>query len=105
MRQVLQIDPEYESAIVHIRQDEFERLEQSILEEGRIIDPIIVWNNTIVDGHNRYKIAQKYPQIEFTVIEHPFESRSECINWIRIHQLARRNLTVEQRKFLVGIVY
>ena len=105
MRQVLQIDPEYESAIVHIRQDEFERLEQSILEEGRIIDPIIVWNNTIVDGHNRYKIAQKYPQIEFSVVEHPFESRSECINWIWLHQLSRRNITPEEKRYLTGKLY
>ena len=27
--------------------------------------PIIVWNNTIVDGHNRYRIAQAHPGIAF----------------------------------------
>jgi len=43
------------------------------LAEGRIVNPIVVWNGVIVDGHNRYKIAQKHPHIQFTVHEKEFE--------------------------------
>jgi len=36
-------------------QDEHELLEQNILKDGYDTSyPIIIWNNTIIDGHNRY---------------------------------------------------
>ena len=36
---------------------------QNILKEGKLLSPLIVWGNTLVDGHNRYAILQKHPEI------------------------------------------
>ena len=64
-----------------------------------------MWNNTLVDGHNRYAILQKYPEIYFSTMPLPFESREEVLAWICKNQLGRRNLTPEQKKFLIGKQY
>ncbi len=32
------------------------------------IPPLIVWGNTLVDGHNRYEIVQKHPEISFSTM-------------------------------------
>ena len=66
---------------------------------------IIVWNGLIVDGHNRYAILQKHPDIPYTVHEKEFADRYEAIIWICKNQLGRRNLTPEQKKYLAGIRY
>ena len=55
--------------------------------------------------HNRYTIAKKHPEIPFTVHEKEFASRYEAIIWICKNQLGRRNLTPEQKKYLIGKQY
>ena len=73
--------------------------------EGKLLSPLIVWNNTLVDGHNRYEIVQEHPEISFSTMPLPFESREEVLAWICKNQLGRRNLTPEQKKFLIGKQY
>lgn len=58
-----------------------------------------------MDGHNRYTIAKKHPEIPFTVHEKAFANRYEAIIWICKNQLGRRNLTPEQKKYLIGKQY
>ena len=62
----LKIDPEFQSQIPPLTDDEFKQLEENILKEGKLLSPLIVWNNTLVDGHNRYAILQKHPEIYFS---------------------------------------
>ena len=93
----LKIDPEFQSQIPPLTDDEFKQLEENILKEGKLISPLIVWNNTLVDGHNRYTILQKHPEIYFSTMPLPFESREEALAWICKNQLGRRNLTPEQK--------
>ena len=101
----LKIDPEFQSQIPPLTNDEFKQLEENILKEGKLISPLIVWNNILVDGHNRYAILQKHPEIYFSTMPLPFESREEVLAWICKNQLGRRNLTPEQKKFLIGKQY
>ena len=101
----LKIDPEFQGKIPPLTFEELNQLEANILRDGRIINPIIVWQGLIVDGHNRYTIAKKHPEIHFTVHEKEFASRYEAIIWICKNQLGRRNLTPEQKKYLVGKQY
>lgn len=101
----LKIDPEFQGKIPPLTFEELNQLEANILRDGRIINPIIVWQGLIVDGHNRYTIAKKHPEIPFTVHEKEFASRYEAIIWICKNQLGRRNLTPEQKKYLVGKQY
>ena len=102
---VLKIDPEFQGKIPPLTFEELNQLEANILRDGRIINPIIVWQGLIVDGHNRYTIAKKHPEIPFTVHEKEFSSRYEAIIWICKNQLGRRNLTQEQKKYLIGKQY
>ena len=101
----LKIDPEFQGKIPPLTFEELNQLEANILRDGRIINPIIVWQGLIVDGHNRYTIAKKHPEIPFTVHEKEFSSRYEAIIWICKNQLGRRNLTPEQKKYLIGKQY
>ena len=41
----------------------------------------------------------------FSTMPLPFESREEVLAWICKNQLGRRNLTPEQKKFLIGKQY
>ena len=102
---VLQIDPEFESKIPPLTEDEYQQLAENIISEGVVLMPLIVWNGTIVDGHNRYKIVQEHPEIIFTVHQKDFNNRYEALVWICNNQLGRRNLTPVQKKMLVGDRY
>ena len=73
----LKIDPEFQSQIPLLTDDEFKQLEENILKEGKLLSPLIVWNNTLVDGHNRYEIVQEHPEVSFSTMPLPFESREE----------------------------
>ena len=98
----LRIDPEFESRIPPLTDDEFKQLEENILADGVIINPIIVWDGVIVDGHNRFRIVEKHPHITFTTCEREFNDRHDALAWICKNQLGRRNLTFQQKKYLIG---
>ena len=98
----LRIDPEFEGKIPPLTAEEFQQLENNILADGVVINPIIVWDGVIVDGHNRYRIVSKHPEIQFSTCEKTFSDRYEAIAWICKNQLGRRNLTKEQKKYLIG---
>ena len=105
MLEQLKIDPEFEKVIPPISLAEFVQLEENILTEGQILTPIAVWNGVIVDGHNRFKILQKYPHIQYTIKKMNFENRYEAIAWMCNQQLGRRNLRPEHFKYLIGRRY
>ena len=41
----LKIDPEFQSQIPPLTDDEFKQLEENILKEGKLLSPLIVWDN------------------------------------------------------------
>lgn len=101
------IDPEFQSQIPALTADEFRQLEENILSSGEVMSPLIIWGKTLVDGHNRYKILQEHPEVSYSVrsIDCYCETREDVLAWICKHQLGRRNLTPEQKKFLIGKQY
>ena len=101
----LKVDPEFQGKIPPLTFEELEQLEKNIVNDGKVINPIIVWNRLIVDGHNRYAILQKHPDIPYTVHEKEFADRFEVIIWICKNQLGRRNLSPEQKNYLLGKQY
>ena len=101
----LKIDPEFAGKIPPLTDEEFRQLEENILTDGRVINPLIIWNGVIVDGHNRYRIVQAHPEIPYDTFDKEFPDRFAVIAWICKNQLGRRNLTPEQRKYLVGKQY
>ena len=105
MDKTLQIKPEFEQIIPPLSKEEFAQLEENILKLGKITDPIQVWKGFIVDGHQRYKILQKHPEITFTTFEMDFESEEEAIAWRCTSQLGRRNLSELHKRYLIGKQY
>jgi N6-adenosine-specific RNA methylase IME4 len=99
------INPKYEQLVPPLTPEEYRGLEESIKSQGYDSNfPIIVWNDMIVDGHNRYKICQAH-HIEFKTAEKEFLSEEQVVNWIIGNQLNRRNITKEQRLYLIGKRY
>ena len=101
--QSLTIDQEFRKWLMPLRADEYELLEQSIIKEG-CREALVVWGDILVDGHNRYSICTKY-EIEFTTVHVNFSGRDEALDWIIRNQLSRRNVTSEQRDYLMGKLY
>ena len=77
MNPSLKINPEFEKIIPELSEYEFEQLEENIMSDGVILNPIIVWDGVIIDGHKRYKIAQKHPEIKFEIYQKHFENAEE----------------------------
>ena len=101
----LKIDPEFQSKIPPLQFEEEQQLEQNIIAEGRILNPIITWNGYILDGHTRYRILKKHGFIKFEVEEIQLANKYEALAWICKNQLGRRNLSPERKKFLLGKEY
>ena len=94
----MKVDPEFKSLIPPLTTEEFAQLERNILEEG-CRDPLVVWKDTMVDGHNRYDICTKRG-LPFKKIQKEFESRDKAKEWIILNQFGRRNLTTYDRSLL-----
>lgn len=97
------IDEEFKKLIPPLSEEELTLLEENIVRDG-CREPICVWNNTIIDGHNRYSICVKN-NIPFYIQLIEFENRVEVQNWICANQLGRRNISAETRKYLIGKRY
>ncbi|NBW23508.1 MAG: hypothetical protein EBR82_87760, partial [Caulobacteraceae bacterium] len=94
----MQILQELESLIPPLSNEEFKQLERNILEEG-IRDPLITWNGILIDGHNRYRIAQEH-DLNYETLEKEFENINRVKEWMIHNQFGRRNLSNYQRSVL-----
>lgn len=86
-----QIKKEFQELIPKLSEDEFRQLEQNILDNG-IRDAICTWNGYIIDGHNRFEIAQKHG-LEFKTLEIHLDSEDDVKVWMVSNQLGRRNIS------------
>ena len=90
------INPEFQNLIPSLNLEELSSLEASLKHEG-CRDPLVVWNNTIIDGHHRYAICTKHG-ISFNTIEKPeLETELDVKLWMINNQFSRRNLPTETR--------
>jgi hypothetical protein len=90
------INEEFARLIPPLSGEELEKLEQSLVNEG-CLNPLIVWNNTIIDGHHRYAICIKHG-ISFNVIQKPeLETELDVKLWMINNQFSRRNLPTETK--------
>lgn len=99
------IDPEFRDKIPPLSTDEFFKLEENILTDGEVREPLVLWNDTIIDGHHRWKIIQRHPEIPYKVKEMDFPDKWAAIVWMCRNQLGRRNITDEQKTVLIGEAY
>ena len=89
------VDPEFRALIPPLTKDEYNQLEQNVLAHG-CRDPIVLWRNKVIDGHNRFKICLRHG-IEYETVKLRFPFREEVKLWILDNQLGRRNLTDAMR--------
>jgi hypothetical protein len=103
--EALKIDPEFRDKIPPLTEAEFEQLQENILNDGEVYEPIAVWNGTIVDGHNRWRIIQEHPGLPYRLKQMHFVDKWAAFEWMYKKQLGRRNLTDEQKTYMIGKMY
>ena len=94
----MQINESFRKLIPPLSGEEYAQLEENCKADG-IRDPLVVWRGTLIDGHNRYDIAQKHG-LEFQVVEKDFEDETAAKIWMVTNQFGRRNLNNYQRSVL-----
>ena len=87
----LKINPKFRDLIPPLSDKEYEQLEKNLLADG-VRDPLVLWNNMLIDGHNRYRIALKH-NLPFETVTKEFADEDEASIWIMQNQLGRRNLS------------
>ena len=99
----LKIDAVFKKLIQPLSHEEYDQMEANLVRDG-CRDPILTWKHTIIDGHNRYEICNRF-HIPYAVQDITFKGLEYAILWICENQLNRMNLTEEMRKYLIGRQY
>ena len=102
MRNII-IDAEFKRLLPALSKNSYSSLEYSILAHG-CRDPLVLWNDILIDGYNRFEICTKH-NIEFDTVDMQFDSREEVLIWIITNQVARRNLSPLQLSYFRGLHY
>ena len=93
------VNPDLKAYIDPLTPDEHEALERSILSEG-CRDALVLWNDVLIDGHNRYGICQKHG-LPFQTVQNPhFQSMEDVHLWMIDQHLGRRSVSDFQRGVL-----
>ena len=90
------INPEYESIVPPLSEEEYEALKKSIKENGLCLPIFITEYGVILDGHHRYKICLELgiePKFEIK----RFDNKLDEIEFVIDINLTRRQLTPFQR--------
>lgn len=106
--QALKIAPEFRDKIPPLSEAEYTQLKENILADGEVYEPIVTWNDTIIDGHNRWKIICENWEVlhdKYRVKQIEFSDKWEAFEWMYRKQLGRRNLTQEQKTYMIGKMY
>jgi hypothetical protein len=95
----IQINDVLRDYIEPLTEAERTALERSLLAEG-CRDALVLWNDVLVDGHNRYAICQKHG-IPFKVTQNTsFKDIEDVMLWMIDNHLGRRSVSDFQRGVL-----
>ena len=94
----IEINQEFKALIPPLSLEEYSQLEKNIIADG-CREPLVVFNNTLVDGHNRYEICTKH-DLPFSILEKDFTDSGAAKLWMIRNQFGRRNLSSFQRASL-----
>jgi len=92
----MKIDNEFKNLIPPLTAEEYAQLEQNCIDYG-IRDSLVITalpgesDTVLVDGHNRFEIAQKH-NLAYNVRRLDFKDRDAIKEWIIKNQLGRRNI-------------
>lgn len=109
IKDLITIQDKFRDLLRPLDAEEFAQLEQGILRDG-CQDPLRYYVNAddqivLLDGHNRLNICKKH-QVPFDIsLIDSLKSEEQALDWLITHQLGRRNLTAEERAYLLGKRY
>jgi len=106
------IDPEFKNFSRPLSTEERKELKESLSRCG-LLSPLVIWRHEdksiLVDGHNRLSLWKEFDgfneEWEFKTQELRFGNRDKVKEWIIKNQLGRRNLSPDNYKLLVGMLY
>ena len=101
----LNIDPFFRDKIPPLTEEEFNQLKENILEDGEVYEPLVIWENTIIDGHNRWRIiCENWDALKdkYKTKSMDFPDKWSAAEWMCKKQLGRRNLSDDQKAYTVG---
>ena len=78
------IDPEFESLIPSLGEDEFNQLEENIIANG-CNNPLTLWRGYIIDGHTRFRICSTHG-IKYDTVSLRLPSREADLSEGLVHQ-------------------
>ena len=93
------VNEELKAYIDPLTIEEYEALERSILAEG-CRDALVLWNDLLVDGHNRYAICQAHGLPFQTLQSTQFNTIEDVHLWMIDQHLGRRSVSDFQRGML-----
>lgn len=91
----------FQNIMPPLTDDEYKQLEENILAEG-IREPLVIWGDVLIDGHNRYEIAQKHG-LEYKTVQKEFANDTEAKIWIITNQLGRRNIPFAGKRAFMAL--
>jgi hypothetical protein len=97
------IDEEFKFFLPQLDAETLARLEDELIEHG-CRDPLVLWGDILIDGHNRFEICTRL-EIPFETVSMEFDFREDVLIWIIKTQLSRRNLTPMQLTHFRGVHY
>ena len=102
----LAIEPAIRDVLPPLKAVELAGLERGIAEDGKARVPLAVFGGVLVDGHERYRLCRELG-VPFTLRNAPdrVSSVDEAIEWRVEQQLARKNLTPDQVRLILGQGY
>jgi hypothetical protein len=95
------INPEFQKLLPKLSEAVFDDLAKDIMKDG-CLDPLKLWGDILLDGHNRLLICQKYDIPFKTEQVKSITNEDEAIIWIINNQLDKRNITDNERTYLIG---
>lgn len=86
----------FKDALPALSEQEVDSLRLSLKENGYVGPPIVLYGNTILDGHYRYMLCEELG-LECPVQRIDFSSDTQALVWRVFSQLAQRNLNKAQK--------
>jgi N6-adenosine-specific RNA methylase IME4 len=87
---MIQINPDFQKLIPPLSAEEKNQLESNLVADG-CRDPLVLWGDTLIDGHNRFEICTRL-NIPFQTISKEFDSENAVKLWMIRNQKGRRNI-------------
>lgn len=97
------LDAEFMRMKLPISDQSYASLEENIFDNG-CLSPILLWENTIIDGYKRYEICKSW-NLPYVTRHIYFSSRDDAISYICTDQLKRADLSKEATNYLIGKLF